>query len=324
MDVRVSQIDRSKLKRGFLKLAPVALFAFNRPDHTLRTLEALKKNDLADQTHLYIFCDGPRVNSDDVRRIDEVREIVVREKWCGKVSTIFQKKNLGLADSIRGGIEQVLDEHDRIIVLEDDIVTSPGFLKYMNDALSIYANDNNVMNVSAYLPETNFRWLLPSSFFHRMMSCWGWATWGRAWDKAQWDARLLLKRIESHPGGLHAFDMDSTYPYSEHLRKNIDGTLKTWAIFWAASCYVSGGLSLYPGCSLVTNIGFDGTGTNCDSAESDPQTALAKNITVRPIEIKPSSIGDRYLKWANRFGRNAPIGRRALSIGSWLKSSISG
>ena len=324
MEMRVNRITPSKTNKVLLESAPVALFLYNRPKHTLRTLEALEMNKIADQTHLYIFCDGPRAEGDNYRHIEEVREIAASKKWCRKVSTVYHERNLGLADSIRGGIDHVLAEHDKIIVLEDDIVTSPGFLTYMNDALSIYANESQVMNISGYLPETNFRWMLPSTFFHPMMSCWGWGTWRRAWKDGEWEASSLLKQVEYYPGGLNAFDMDGTYPYSDHLRKNLEGALKTWAIFWAASCYVLGGLCLYPRRSLVENIGFDGSGTNCDSVEPALQSMLAKEIKVRKIKIKPSSLGKQYLQWANKFGSNAPIVKRALSISFWLKASING
>lgn len=283
--------------------ADIALFVFNRPQHTLQTLEALAANTEAASSKLWVFSDGPRSGREDARQVAAVRGIIRQRAWCREVVLIEKSENAGLADSIRAGISQVLQQTDRVIVLEDDIVTSPGFLCYMNQALQLYADEPRVMNICGYLPTTT-RWLpLPETFFQRMMSCWGWATWRRAWETAQWDAAALLQRLQQHPGGLRRFDLDNTYPYSEHLRANLEGRMKTWAVYWAASCYLSDGLSLYPGRSLVRNIGFDGSGTNCGLANDS--SSLASSVRVRQISLTESSLGRHYLKSSNLYGEDS-------------------
>lgn len=293
-------------------LAPVALFVFNRPVHTRRTLEALRQNELSGQTHLYIFCDGCRRGQNDEELVTEVRTVVASEKWCGSVTITAVDDNRGLARSIRDGIDVVLSEHDRVIVLEDDIETSSGFLAFMNDALELYALDERVMNVSGYLPETSYQSRLPETFFVKLMACWGWATWKRAWRLASWDAGELLRDLARRTGGLDEFDMDGTYPYSDQLRLNRDGTLRTWAVFWAASCFLRDGLSLFPGRSLVRNIGLDGSGENCHSGQDEHEDyRLAVRVNVERIPVEESRAGRRYYKAFYQFGRNSSMIRRA-------------
>ena len=124
-----------------MSLAPIVLFVYNRPQHTLRTLKALSQNVLAKDSDLYVFADGAKENADEetLKRIKEVREIVKSKEWCQKTILTEGKINKGLGNSIIDGVSKVVKEYGKVIVLEDDLVTSPYFLKYMNDALDIYS-----------------------------------------------------------------------------------------------------------------------------------------------------------------------------------------
>jgi hypothetical protein len=291
-------------------VAPVALFVYNRPRHTELTLRALSRNFLAEKTKLYVFCDGTRKERDiqEARLISEVRDLVKRQNWCGDFIVRERETNLGLAGSIRSGIDEVFLENDRIIVLEDDLITSPGFLTYMNKALSLYESDPQVMNISAHLPETSYQHVLPETFFLRNMSCWGWGTWRYAWQNIRWDPNYLLDELKHQPGGLKRFNLDGCYPFSEQLEKNRTRIITTWAIFWDATIYLAGGFSLFPGQSLVENIGTDGTGENFGSDESSLyKTTLAGSISVSRIKIKESLRGRYYMKSFYKYGRDSGI-----------------
>jgi len=159
-----------------MKLAPVALFVYNRTDHVQRTLKSLMVNELADRSDLYIFSDGPRENASEkqIQKIKEVRNLIREKKWCGKVEIIERKENLGLAVSIISGVTEVVNTYGKIIVLEDDLILSPGFLNYMNDGLSLYESDNRVFHIAGHIFETNHE--LPDTFFYNETSCWGWGT----------------------------------------------------------------------------------------------------------------------------------------------------
>ena len=301
-----------------MKSAPIILFAYNRPEHTFRVLEALASNELAGTSSLSVFCDGPRndADSEEIRAIRQVRQIVSSRNWCGTTNVYHQPHNLGLARSIRGGVEQILATSDRVIVLEDDIVTSPGFLRYMNDGLAAYDADETVMHISGYLPRTTYQSMLPETFLSTHMSCWGWGTWKSSWEKARWGAAELLAELDQSSGGRVRFDFDGTADFSSQLVRNMDGTLRTWAIFWAASIYLSGGLCLLPGRSLVRNIGTDGSGENFMSDESAwYDVDMASSIRVEQISrLSESAVGRFYLKSFFRYGPNSGIRKRVLRV----------
>ncbi|QDV69532.1 Methyltransferase domain protein [Rosistilla carotiformis] len=293
------------------KHAPIALFVYNRPEHTKRTLRALSENAFADQSHLHVFCDGPKSSEHDQMLVQEVRQVVASEQWCGEVTVITRDENWGLARSIRSGIDSILRQHDRIIVLEDDIETSPGFVRFMNQTLAMYADDARVMNVSGYVPETSYQRWLSETFFVRVMACWGWGTWRRAWKQSRWEGAELLSELERRPGGVAGFNLDGCYPYTEQLRRNLIGEIRTWAVFWAASCYLNDGLSLFPCRSLVRNTGFDGSGENCHNAPGlQPRGPLAEQIPVKKISIRESLLGREYFKAFHRFGSDSRLSVR--------------
>jgi len=131
-------------------VAPIALFVYNRPDHTRKTIEALIGNELAPQSRLIVFSDGPRDNK-DVLLVEQVRDYISTIRGFESVSIIPSKSNKGLANSIISGVTSVLSEYDKVIVLEDDLVTSPQFLRYMNNSLDFYENDEAVISIHGYI-----------------------------------------------------------------------------------------------------------------------------------------------------------------------------
>lgn len=287
-------------------LAPVALFVFNRPAHTQRTLEALHRNDSAQNTHLYIFCDGPRADREDGIFVQKVRMVVASRRWCGKVTIVEHKKNCGLAASIKNGINHVLGEHDRVIVLEDDILVSPGFLDYMNTALSIYQSDSAVTAVCGFLPGTIMGRLLPETFFLRHFECWGWGTWRRVWKDLDWDANRLYARVTENREQLDKFDFNNSADFSSHLRANAEGRMRTWAIYFQANAFLWEGLSLFPGKSLVQNIGCDSSGVHCDAGVSQLYSVeVTETVSVKRRKLFESNLGRLYFNCFFRFGKRS-------------------
>jgi hypothetical protein len=240
--------------------APVALFAYARPDHTRKTVEALAGNDLADHTELFVFSDGPRSES-DAAAVRAVREYLRTVQSFRQVNIVERSYNLGLADSIVDGVTSVVGRYGKVIVLEDDIVTSPYFLRYMNDALDRYEHTEQVMHVAGYMFPIQFPESVPPSFFLRQSSCWGWGTWQRAWSHFHRNANVIIARFNH--ADIRRFNLDGTYDYWSQLLANHEGKLKTWAVYWYACVFSHGGLCLHPRTSLIHNIGFDGSGQNC-------------------------------------------------------------
>lgn len=242
-----------------MKLAPIAIFVYNRPDHTNLTLEALKNNYLSDQSELFIFSDGPKINctQEQLSKILEVRKMIASKKWCNTVHIIESETNKGLASAIIEGINKIFLISDKIIVLEDDLVTSKGFIRYMNEALNIYSQDANVMHISGY--QHPFIKLMPSTYFTNTMNCSGWATWKRAWQKLITDIDFLEKKISKKNVVL----IDPlNYRICEQLKANKKGTNSTWAVKWYCTIILNNGLCLNPKTSLIKNIGFDNSGSN--------------------------------------------------------------
>lgn len=246
------------------KLAPVALFVYNRPIHTLQTLEALSSNLLADQTNLFVFLDGPKNGADPntIELIRETKNVINSRQWCKEQILIERETNLGLAESIIQGVTKLVNQFGSIIVLEDDLVTSKYFLSFMNKALNTFELEEKVACISGYnYPVEN---KLPETFFLKGADCWGWATWKRSWNDFEPNGQKLADKIkilklESE------FDFDNSFPYFQMLLDQISKKNNSWAIRWYASAFLKDKLCLYPGVSLIKNIGLDGSGTHSGS-----------------------------------------------------------
>ncbi|MCB9228521.1 MAG: methyltransferase, TIGR04325 family [Deltaproteobacteria bacterium] len=262
--------------------APIAVFAYNRPRHLFRTLESLRKNKLASDSDLYLFCDAER-SPQDQPSVRKVRELSEHIYGFRQVFQVFRERNYGLADNITEGIRYVLERSDRVIVLEDDMLTSEAFLSYMNQALSHYEADEQVASIHGYIyPHQE---PLPQSFFLRGADCWGWATWRRAWKHFNPDGRCLLEKIRER--GLEAdFDFGGTYPYTDMLEGWVHGKNNSWAIRWYASAFLKDMLTLYPGKSLVRNIGLDGSGSHCDATTSLDVSVHSGRIELQKISVE--------------------------------------
>ncbi|WP_066221486.1 DapH/DapD/GlmU-related protein [Formosa haliotis] len=277
------------------KIAPIILFVYNRADHTLKTLEALSKNALADQSILYIFADGPKsdASTTDLNKIKETRAVLKQKQWCGTVNVIESDTNKGLAESIIFGVSDIVTKYGKVIVLEDDIVTSPGFLQYMNDALNFYENEDEVMHISGFMYPHKMN--LPETFFFNVPLCWGWATWDRAWKYFQKDTDKLLKFATQGDNWqlINKFGGDFL---GSQLKLNKLGRMNTWFIKWHISVLMKKGYTLYPSISLVENIGFDNTGVHNGSTDKFKQFRLSDNIKVKDITFLENKDAEEIIK----------------------------
>jgi hypothetical protein len=174
-----------------------------------------------------------------------------------------------------------------VIVLEDDLLPSVHFLRYMNDALHMYERDERVISIHAYAYPVKSA--LPETFFLRGADCWGWGTWKRGWDLFDADGPKLLRELEQRKL-TQDFDLDGSYPYTQMLRDCIAGRNDSWAIRWYASAYLKGKLTLYPGSSQVQNIGADGSGSHVGATSSFEHRRWGKPIEVRDIPFVESTV----------------------------------
>ena len=240
-----------------MTLAPIALFVFNRLEHTRQTIDALQKNVLADQSDLIIFSDAPKTEA-KYEAVREVREYIHQIDGFKTVTIVERPINLGLANSVIDGVTSVVNRYRRVIVLEDDMVTSIYFLQYMNDGLNQYEKNEDVASIHGYVYPIDG---LPETFFLRGADCWGWATWKDKWAMFEPDGIRLLDELKRR-NLTKRFDFNSTYFYSKMLADQISGKNNSWAVRWHASAFLNNKYTLYPGKSLVLNIGNDGSGTH--------------------------------------------------------------
>lgn len=241
--------------------APIALFTYNRLKKTQLTVEALTQNKEAADSDLIVFSDGAKGKS-DADAVIEVRHYLRTIQGFNSVRIIERDMNLGLAQSIITGVTQIIKEVGCVIVLEDDLLTSPYFLRYMNDGLQFYAREERVISIHGYTYPVEQN--LPETFLLHGADCLGWATWKRGWDLFEADGQKLLKKLRKS-NLLNRFNYFGAYDYSGMLRAQIKGKNQSWAVRWYASALLQNKLTLYPGRTLVQHIGSDGSGTHCVS-----------------------------------------------------------
>lgn len=280
--------------------SPIALFVYDRPEHTQRTVDALKQNILAQESDLIVFSDGPKTTL-HTEGVDKVRRYLHEINGFKSVSIIERGVNLGLANSIIDGVTEIVNRHERIIVLEDDMVTSPYFLTYMNEALDKYADANRVISIHGYLYPV--KEALPETFFLPGADCWGWATWRRGWDLFNSDGRYLLAELKRRKL-TSDFDYNNAFPFSKMLEAQVAGVNDSWAIRWYASAFLADKVTLYPGHSLVHNIGNDSSGTHCRETSQFDVKLSQRRVNLGEIDVMPSLTGmkvfERYFKQAPR------------------------
>ena len=243
----------------------VALFVYNRPEHVRRTLAALAQNSLAHKVELLVFCDGPKT-PEQAEPVNLVRKAVRTAEGFASIRIVERERNLGLARSIISGVTEAFENRDRVIVLEDDIVTSPDFLSYISSALDFYQNDLSVFSVTGF----QFPILIPDNYkydayFSYRSSSWGWGTWKNRWTAVDWDVRdyALFRRDRASRKIFNRGGDDLANMLDRQMRGEID----SWAIRWAFAHYRNNAFCLFPVKSRVRNIGFDGSGTHCETKD---------------------------------------------------------
>jgi hypothetical protein len=273
-------------------LAPIAIFVYNRITHTKQTIQALQSNYLAKDSELFIFSDGPKDKLLN-EKILELRSYLTTIDGFKKISIIKREENFGLAKSIITGVTQVVNDYGKVIVIEDDLVTSPYFLEYMNEGLNKYQDDERVISIHGYVYPIKHK--LPETFFIKGADCWGWATWKRGWDLFENDGQKLLDELRLKKL-TKKFDFDETYPYTKMLEDQISKKNNSWAIRWYASAFLKDKLTLYPGKSLVKNIGFDNSGTHCGFSDDFVAEIFMSRISINPIDIKENIKAKKLFK----------------------------
>ena len=245
-------------------LAPIVLFTYNRLEETKQTVEALQKNFLASDSVLFIFSDGYK-NEESKNKVEAVRNYIHSIGGFKKVNVFESKKNKGLANSIIYGVSQVLKDFESVIVLEDDLITSPNFLDFMNQALCFYNNDNSVFSISGYTMNLkSLKNLSKDFYFGHRSSSWGWATWKNEWKSVDWDVinyndfiKSKKKKKKFNIGGSDMAGM---------LKAQMDGSIDSWAIRFCYQQYLNKQACVFPQVSKIQSIGFSKEATHTNGA----------------------------------------------------------
>lgn len=303
-----------------MNLAPIIVFAYDRPDHLRRTLDALAKNDLASKSELYIYCDGAREWGGEERedtsaqnyiakrygmmycvrekydtylaRIDATRKVAHQQKGFLSVNVVERDKNIGLADNIVTAVTDIVNRYGRVIAFEDDIVTTRGCLTYLNDALELYKDDEKVMHISAWMYPNKGQF--PTTFFYDSpYPAGGWATWARAWQYYNPDT---ADHVLYWQGRWKEFDIEGQDHMSRQMLMNLSGELKTWYIKWYSSMRRRNGLCLYPGTAMSNNIGWDDSGETSMINTRYNIPSPAEYTEVKRIPIKRNKKAFRYIR----------------------------
>lgn len=289
--------------------APIVLFAYSRSELSLRVLKSLLGNPEAALTDLVVYLDGPRNEPDRIVG-DSIGEIVKNLSGFRSVKLIRAEKNKGLAKSIVDGVTAQLLDHESVIVMEDDIEVAPTFLRYMNNGLNLYKNEENVASIHAHVYPVDSE--LPETFFVRGADCWGWGTWRRAWQHFEPDGQMLLEKLESR-GLCREFDFNGSAEFTRMLKDQIAGKNDSWAVRWHASTFLRDMVTLYPSSTQAINVGQDGGGFHRGVGTLDTRKFDSHPISV--VWQAPEPLADAHAAFEEYFlSRRPSFARTRLGL----------
>ena len=309
-------------------LAPIVLFTYNRPTHTARTLKSLLQNALTGQSDLFIYSDAPK-DSKARHKVARTRQYLRAFKArytqaFQNITIIERERNFGLADSIIDGVTHIIKQYGKIIVLEDDILVSPVFLDYMNDALSRYEQHSNVWAINAHTHPIDPQGL-GDCYFWYFPDPWGWGTWHDRWQHFRRDTRYFINNFSKQE--IMDINLNNSYNAWQQILLNKSGKIKTWAIFFYCLAYKHNALSLTPSTSYIHQIGLDGSGIHCSSSEEvfNSKTINTKFPITYPQEIKVPTLALQRIYAFNKSLKLpliARIKRKLKTISKKLKTQI--
>lgn len=291
-----------------MKTAPILLFTYIRLDTLIETVKALKENILAKDSDLYIFSDGPKKEA-DVQKVNKIRTYLNSIEGFKNVFISESTLNKGLASSIISGVSEVMSFSDSVIVLEDDLITTPNFLTYMNSALHKYEETSKVFSISGYSFDlgAQSKSQEESYFLNRGWS-WGWATWKDRWIAIDWNVSdyNTLKNSKNRRRKFAQLGSD----VNTMLKRQMEGSLDSWAIRWFYHQFKIDGITLYPLYSKVYNDGWDAHATHTSGSNKRYLPLLDTNHS---LNIQFPEINEVKKKYQNRFLRKMGIKARIFS-----------
>ena len=244
-----------------MKHAPIVIFTYNRLHELKFTIESLQKNNLASDSNVVIYSDAAK-NEKDFQKVHLVREYLKTIKGFKEIKIIHRPTNYGLARSVIEGVTEVLNISKKIIVLEDDIITSKNFLQYMNSALNFYEDDENIFSISAFtMSLKSLKRYDKDTYIALRPASWGWGTWKNQWEDIDWDVKDYESFISNNKS-IHDFNKGGI-DLTKMLKAYMEKRNNSWAIRWSYAMFKAKKYSIYPKISKVQNIGFSDDATHC-------------------------------------------------------------
>ena len=277
-------------------LAPIVVFAFNRPNALNNLLTSLKRNHLFEESKLFIFIDGCR-NKNDMPQVNEVYAIA--RKFCNESKEnrhiIISQQNRGLGTSIITGVSTIIEKYGKAIVLEDDLTCTPNFLSYINQALDYYEHDRRIFSICGYgLKIKKPIGYSSDVYLSKRSSSWGWATWKDRWEQVDWEIQDW-KELVNNKKQQKALNKNGSDMYSM-LKGYMEGKNHSWAIRFCYNQFKLGKYSVCPFLSKINNEGFGENATNCKQTFCRFKTEIDttnQNIFIFDKNIMPNSQIDR-------------------------------
>lgn len=277
--------SRNKIMELPNQWAPVILFVYNRIECTRKTLKALEENELAEESELYIFSDGAKYKQ-DIQRVEEVRNYIGKyseQSRFRKTTIIKATRNKGLANSVIEGVTDIIERFGKVIVLEDDCVTTKDFLRYMNEALDFYETKDKIWSVTGYTSQfPKLKNYSKDVYLAYRGSSLGWGTWKDRWETVDWNVCdyksfwfNVKKRRKFARGGNGLFSM---------LKAQMNGKIDSWAIRWCYAQSMQDKYTVYPKISYLCNIGFEEGVHSTPEMEDKYRTILSDGIYVCKFE----------------------------------------
>lgn len=306
-------------------LAPVILFVYNRVDHFEQTYRALAACPEAQDSDLFVFSDGPK-NEASADKVQAVRNAIHRaesEHAFRSFTIIESPVNRGLAASIISGVTEIIRKYGRIIVVEDDCVASPHFLKYMNDCLRYYEKDSSIGSVAGFVPKLKQLNAYPHDLFLAYRSCsWGWGSWADRWENVDWElthfddfCRSRKLRAKLTANGSDRFI---------RLYRQTKGNGSSWSVRFGAHLVRNGQYTVYPRMSYISNIGCDSTGVHSraeDAGAMRVDIAQAKpTVKCEPLILDPKL--QKAMKRHYSGGLMSDIKRAAATAGILISARL--
>jgi len=169
---------------------PLIFLVYNRPDLTKITFNFIKS---VKPRVLFLISDGPK-NKQDHERIKKVRSIISQINWKCKVYKRFRKRNIGNKKSCEDGIRWLFSKYNTMIYIEDDTLPSKDFIKFAEQNLIKYKNNEEVSIISAQNEFKFSKYLKDykaSYVFSPLMRLPPFATWKRVWSLYEPNIRVM-------------------------------------------------------------------------------------------------------------------------------------